>query len=208
MACLSNILKAFINTAIVTLDFLWRADVLKFLGQELPVPTENHLQASSEFANIIKSYKNRYKQEGSTSDEMDMLPCKKSETYHDSNTAPDKLSILQKNKYYTLQALKNEIKSIATNLQGDLITDKKVKPGMVKEVIPESKIHCDDMRGLDRFGEHNKVMRKSFEDNDEILQSIAIPKDKRNTGCVFRVKDCYYDDQGEFLYKVPGMTRN
>ena len=34
---------------------------------------------------------------------------------------------------------------------------------------------------------------------------IEIPKDKYVKGCLYKVKDCFYDDDGMFLYRVPGL---
>lgn len=36
---------------------------------------------------------------------------------------------------------------------------------------------------------------------------ISIPKDKWKKGALYRVKDRFYTDDGEFLFRVPGMTR-
>lgn len=34
---------------------------------------------------------------------------------------------------------------------------------------------------------------------------IQVPASKWQKGCTFKIGDCYYDDDGEFLYRVPGM---
>lgn len=34
---------------------------------------------------------------------------------------------------------------------------------------------------------------------------IEIPEDVYVKGCLYKVKDCFYDDDGEFLYRVPGF---
>ena len=39
-----------------------------------------------------------------------------------------------------------------------------------------------------------------------IREQIFVPKELYKKGGTFRVNDCYYDDDGEFLYRVPGMT--
>lgn len=36
-------------------------------------------------------------------------------------------------------------------------------------------------------------------------ERIRVPADKWKEGCTFKIGDCYYDDDGEFLYRVPGM---
>lgn len=39
----------------------------------------------------------------------------------------------------------------------------------------------------------------------EYAKSIKIPKNLFKPGMTYRVQDCYYDDDGEFLYRVPGL---
>ncbi|EEZ98913.1 uncharacterized protein LOC659761 [Tribolium castaneum] len=36
---------------------------------------------------------------------------------------------------------------------------------------------------------------------------ITIPKSALKKGCIYKLNDCYYDDDGEFLYRVPGMSQ-
>jgi hypothetical protein len=36
-------------------------------------------------------------------------------------------------------------------------------------------------------------------------ERIRVPANKWQKGCTFKIGDCYYDDDGGFLYKVPGM---
>lgn len=39
-----------------------------------------------------------------------------------------------------------------------------------------------------------------------IQDQIRIPKALYRRGATYKLRDCYYDDDGEFLYRVPGMT--
>lgn len=39
-----------------------------------------------------------------------------------------------------------------------------------------------------------------------IKDHIKIPKHMWKEGATYKLNDCYYDDDGEFLYRVPGMT--
>lgn len=41
-----------------------------------------------------------------------------------------------------------------------------------------------------------------------IRHHIDIPVKLFRKGATYRLADCYYDDDGEFLYRVPGMTRS
>jgi neugrin len=38
-----------------------------------------------------------------------------------------------------------------------------------------------------------------------IRENITIPKKYWKRGATYKIDDCYYDDDGEFLYRVPGM---
>lgn len=40
-----------------------------------------------------------------------------------------------------------------------------------------------------------------------IRERITIPEKWFKEGATYRLNDCYYDDDGEFLYRVPGMTK-
>lgn len=45
--------------------------------------------------------------------------------------------------------------------------------------------------------------KKAFEIHDK----ITIPRKLRRNGATYKVDDSYFDDDGEFLYRVPGMTK-
>ncbi|XP_034486850.1 neugrin [Drosophila innubila] len=40
----------------------------------------------------------------------------------------------------------------------------------------------------------------------KVKDRIVIPRKLYRTGATYKVEDAYYDDDGEFLYRVPGMT--
>lgn len=50
-----------------------------------------------------------------------------------------------------------------------------------------------------------KVTKADLFSSDKYPQRIKIPPSERGSGKTFKVKDCYYDDDGKFLYRVPGM---
>lgn len=53
----------------------------------------------------------------------------------------------------------------------------------------------------------NEITRANISAVDKYPEKIKIPKSKRGSGLIFKVRDCYYDDDGEFLYRVPGMVK-
>ena len=44
-----------------------------------------------------------------------------------------------------------------------------------------------------------------LENDDNPPEWIRIPKNIWKRGATFKIGDCYYDDDGSFLYRVPGM---
>ncbi|XP_058824372.1 uncharacterized protein LOC131685034 [Topomyia yanbarensis] len=46
----------------------------------------------------------------------------------------------------------------------------------------------------------------SNNDKPDIREFIKIPKKLYKQGATYQLDDCFYDDDGEFLYRVPGMT--
>lgn len=58
-----------------------------------------------------------------------------------------------------------------------------------------------DAVAIKQPGEHN-VIQFSY---SIYPNKIEIPEDKYVKGCLYKVKDCFYDDDGKFLYRVPGL---
>ncbi|XP_076670494.1 uncharacterized protein LOC143369908 [Andrena cerasifolii] len=50
-----------------------------------------------------------------------------------------------------------------------------------------------------------KEWNSSVETKFNYAKSIRIPKNVYKEGMSYRIKDCYYDDDGEFLFRVPGV---
>lgn len=73
------------------------------------------------------------------------------------------------------------------------------KNNMKSETLREASSTCSS---LDTFVKENI----SYMENDySYTRKIRIPKNVYKAGMTYRVKDCYYDDDGEFLYRVPGF---
>ncbi|XP_032681389.1 uncharacterized protein LOC116848910 isoform X2 [Odontomachus brunneus] len=50
-----------------------------------------------------------------------------------------------------------------------------------------------------------KVWKKKIDIEGNYLKPIKITKNIYKPGMTYRISDCYYDDDGEFLYRVPGV---
>lgn len=55
------------------------------------------------------------------------------------------------------------------------------------------------------------IVENNMEQNitlgEYIPYRVQIPKDKYKPGATYRVRDLFYDDDGTFLYKVPGLMK-
>lgn len=52
---------------------------------------------------------------------------------------------------------------------------------------------------------HIKLWRKKVETEFHYINPIKIAKNVYKPGMTYRIGDCYYDDDGEFLYRIPGV---
>lgn len=54
-------------------------------------------------------------------------------------------------------------------------------------------------------GTRIKAWKKKIDTEGDYLKPIKITKNIYKSGMTYRISDCYYDDDGEFLYRVPGV---
>jgi hypothetical protein len=160
------------------------------LGVEIPKPN------SSEFSSIITSCK-KYSEKKEEKQENLKL---ESNEYQFPNRSrdPEEDSIMLKGKFKTssklmplseYQKLSPDIvlpdnKPPASNSQVDLMKFKKVEDASIVSLSMND----------------NKVLKSL-----EIEPQIKIPKHLWSRGQTYKVNDCFYDDDGEFLYRVPGL---
>lgn len=89
-----------------------------------------------------------------------------------------------------------------------------LKEPEIKTDVPETQVNVD----LEKIfhGKESKYLTKTSnaittqtaKEKSLVVkypEKIKIPKDKYKKGFTYKVNDCYYDDDGEFLYRVPGM---
>lgn len=69
---------------------------------------------------------------------------------------------------------------------------------------PESIKVFDDSKemGLETYV---KSWEKKASQDEHYPETITIPKNKYQKGKLYQLRDCYYDHDGEFLYRVPGL---
>ncbi|CAH1391105.1 unnamed protein product [Nezara viridula] len=182
---------------------------------DLPVPdksiqTYNPSPASSEFLDIVKNFKDN----SSLSS-----PQNKNECFVDNNFTPShkgetyvlnqKNTVLLKHKYYTLHQLKKELSNNIPNGGGiefkQTSTDNFVEsqPKIDSELLRKPLNVLPPAKNMKSIAE-TTVISKHI---DKVPLKIIIPKDKmvKSKTHVYKVNDCYYDSNGDFIYKVPGM---
>lgn len=73
-----------------------------------------------------------------------------------------------------------------------------------REPRPESiRVHDESKEmGLKTYV---KAWEKKESQDEMYPEFINIPKDKYKKGKIYQLRDCYYDNDGEFLYRVPGL---
>lgn len=167
----------------------------------------------TEFSEIITSYENMINntkkieataiaEEGKTKKQVDII---------EQNARKIKPNVKITN--VTLEELRNEIKS-------GIISGKEI--GIDDKIILD---HSKEKEGdtnivqLDSVEMNNIIEKTKYQSNDELTKKterdyshliyperIIIPKNKWKHGCTYKVNDCFYDSDGTFLYRVPGMS--
>lgn len=65
------------------------------------------------------------------------------------------------------------------------------------------------MKDIKKYENHEiEISKEDMKKYDvtTIKLKIHIPRKLWKKYATYKVEDCYYDDDGEFLYRVPGMT--
>lgn len=97
-----------------------------------------------------------------------------------------------KSRISTRITRRNEVSNFNKEPQTDLISKKEDNEWSLSA----------DRSGVDTYV---KEWIKKGDDIDDDPPFIKIPKNSYKEGMTYRLRNCYYDDDGEFLYKVPGL---
>ncbi|RZF46481.1 hypothetical protein LSTR_LSTR007597 [Laodelphax striatellus] len=83
-----------------------------------------------------------------------------------------------------------------------------VEIGRVGSNVYESQFDAGATSPPARYNKEGKMIWRPEKKHavDDIAYRIRIPKEKIKKGYLYKVKDCFYTHEGEFLYRVPGMT--
>lgn len=153
--------------------------------------------AISEFSSIItscKKYKDEPKQIEAKSDSKLSEVNNKITPGEDETFLLDKVTSKKNLRFQDLKSLVNPVRSLP-------VPENPSGTGVVKsESNPFS---------LEKFEKNEIVISKEDAEKFQITpikDKVYIPKKLYKKGNTYRVEDCYYDSDGEFLYRVPGMT--
>lgn len=73
--------------------------------------------------------------------------------------------------------------------------------------LPETNLF-NSLSKISKYETKTVSMKKNDDSltTSEIRDRVVIPKRLFKKGATYKLYDCFYDDDGEFLYRVPGMT--
>ncbi|XP_012135562.1 uncharacterized protein LOC100878278 [Megachile rotundata] len=74
-----------------------------------------------------------------------------------------------------------------------------VQSSRQSEIAVETRV---EYKGLETYVKERVSL---MDTNFDYIKRIKIPKNAFKKGMTYRIKDCYYDDDGEFLYRTPGL---
>lgn len=165
---------------------------------------QQHNQEGGDFLQIITSCK-KY---ANTTDQPDVKRIGEEEHISDqdipdiSTKAPNQGMFMMKNVSdrhpKTLQQVKRELGMSPTKEQYSDDSDASSISSSRDCLINVKKYESE----LVTFDESSTSTQKKL----DIKESIQIPRKLYKKGATYQLDDCFYDDDGEFLYRVPGMT--
>lgn len=173
----------------------------KKLGTEIPKP------ASNEFSSIITSCK-KYQEEPEKPEEKLKLTANELTIPKNLSKNPEKDSFLLEGKlsnpvteWIPLQEYQKHATDIDVQIRENERDKRSRMELKVKETSDDSRFiqkHEPGVTSLDF--DYSKVFKSL-----EIKENIKIPKKLWKKDQVYKVDDCFYADDGEFLFRVPGL---
>lgn len=156
----------------------------------------------TEFSDIITSYeKLTTKQNKDTNLQVDTKLLKSDKTYN--------ITQCSSRKRVTLPQLKKEIETAVQG--GKELTEAEIL--ILREVQTQNENHQivelkESITSVQKLQEKKVQLGKIKKDYSflEYPLKIQIPNKVFKKGFIYKLNDCYYDDRGIFLYRVPGMN--
>ncbi|KAL5274276.1 hypothetical protein ACFFRR_000812 [Megaselia abdita] len=180
-------------------------------------PIELSRPVGNEFSSIITSCE-KYQEDPK------LLESQRKERTSVSGTSPlngkgedetfllDKVVSKENLRFQDLKSLIKPVKSLP--LQNDLVNSttepsKSLEPINLPQNPSGTGVVKENLFALEKFEKSEITISKEDADKFQISpikEKVYIPRKLYKKGSTYRVEDCYYDSDGEFLYRVPGMT--
>lgn len=177
------------------------------------IEAEQGVHIPTEFADIITTYEELKKQNKKKTENSGI---------HTDNHTQQNLGILNQElkkeqmpnvveKNVTLQQLRSDIESGVISGKEIPIQDKLILDSFkVKEKNSVVQLGTDEIKGImekNKYQSASGLIKKTEKDYSHLNypEKIRIPKNKKKYGYTYKLNDCYYDSDGMFLYRVPGM---
>lgn len=88
-----------------------------------------------------------------------------------------------------------------TTAANNAVTNAETNSAVSEYEDSDSEVAADDNLVDTRI----KAWKKKVDTEGDYLKPIKITKNLYKPGMTYRISDCYYDDDGEFLYRIPGI---
>ncbi|KAF5269353.1 hypothetical protein FQA39_LY08745 [Lamprigera yunnana] len=168
------------------------------------------MKIGNEFSNIITSYerlkksKSRGKEENINENKTSMQKNVKGDTYLLDNGRS------RNSTHITLRFLEDKISQ--KSMSGQPLSEDELILQDITRKSNEVNINKSVPKDLPAVykATTTKIVSVKKKLDDYLLEypeKIFIPKNIRKLGCTYKLNDCYYDDDGLFLYRVPGMYK-
>lgn len=114
---------------------------------------------------------------------------------------------LPPDKFYLITESEDTIISKSNELGNDEISKSYPKEAQEIEISSLPKIGSCELFGINKSSLDTYVKEYHQNNIDYVVVApyIKIPQCRYKRGMTYRVKNCYYDDDGEFLYRIPEL---
>ncbi|XP_072937849.1 uncharacterized protein [Epargyreus clarus] len=195
-----------------------REHFLKFSERTIPPLNRKSIKEDmtqeeklGEFAKIIQRCAKKSENKSGT------INTDENEEDNDIDTKESKVKVKRDTKRVTLDQLTNKIKKriecgTEVNLPDKIMLD-------TVSVMPTHQSEINMTKEVELFNDNSEngkgtQLTQFKEDNNKLFaggnypERIRIPKKAFKKGATYKVNDCFYDDDGRFLYRVIGMTKD
>lgn len=164
----------------------------------------------TEFSDIITSYEKLKNINENESDLKHEKICTQKQL--SSSKTEDKTKKISKilERNITLQELRKEIECGIVSGKEIPINEKMILDNYKDKEKQHVKLKREEVNNIvetTKYQTSSGLVKKTEKDYSHLIypERIQIPSDKFKYGYTYKVNDCYYDSDGTFLYRVPGM---